>query len=204
VPNVSITYKSFIGCNKVLGVPVYFINKTVLVSAPAAAATKILLDNQADILALQCEVTDCVAAVPDWWQVRLGADRSQLIILYARKFSDNTWDKPKYSISVPWWKKSQADTVYDDFPIYQKGQFQGTTIFTDNSKIIVNCFSAAESERVSAKLLESVLAIKKLNSIYSTTSRQGRALSQIVVYPRIAKYFATGQLNMTPTWTKKL
>lgn len=203
VPNVLITYKKFVGCNKVLGVPVYFINQSVLVSAPYAAASKILLDNQADLLALQCEQNDCVAAIPDWWQVRLGADRPQLIVLYARKFSDGTWDKPKYAVSIPRWSKSEAQTVYEDFPIYQKGQYQGTTIFSDNSKLIVNCINAIEAERVTNKLLLSILDTDKQDSVYSTTFRRGRALSEITVYPRMVKYFATGQRNLQPTWSKK-
>ena len=183
--------------------PVYFINQSVLVSAPYAAASKILLDNQADLLALQCEQNDCVAAIPDWWQVRLGADRPQLIVLYARKFSDGTWDKPKYAVSIPRWSKSEAQTVYEDFPIYQKGQYQGTTIFSDNSKLIVNCINAIEAERVTNKLLLSILDTDKQDSVYSTTFRRGRALSEITVYPRMVKYFATGQRNLQPTWSKK-
>lgn len=181
----------------------YFINQSVLVSAPSAASTKILLDNQADLLSLQCEKDDCTAVVPDWWQVRLGADRPQLIVLYARKFSDGTWDKPKYAVSIPRWSKSEAQTVYEDFPIYQKGQFQGTTIFSDNSKLIVNCFNAIEAERVTNKLLLSILDIDKQDSVYSTTFRRGRPLSEITVYPRMVKYFATGQRNLQPTWSKK-
>lgn len=174
------------------------------VPAPDATAIKAMLENQAEILALQCKEPDCVAAVPDWWQVRLGADRPQLIVQYARKFSDGTWDKPKYLISIPRWSKSESLTVADDFPTYQKGQYQGTTIFSDNSKLIVNCITAAESERVTAKLLLSISEINKLNSVYTTSFRRGRSLSEITVYPRIVKYFATGQRDLNPTWSKKL
>ena len=36
-----------------------------------------------------------LAIAPDWWAVRLGANRPQLLILYAIKFKDGTWDKPQ-------------------------------------------------------------------------------------------------------------
>ena len=175
-----------------------------MVSAPDAAAVKLMLDNHADLLALQCKENDCVAAVPDWWQVRLGTDRPQLLVQYARKFSDGTWDKSKYVVSIPHWSKSKDLTTIDDFPTYQKGQYQGTTIFSDNSKLIVNCVSSAEAQRVTDKLLLTIPTIKKLNSVYTTTFRRGVALAEITVYPRLIKYFSKGQQNMTPDWTKKL
>jgi len=187
----------------VSGSPPIFIQASAQVPAPDAIGIKAILENQADLLALQCDESDCIAVVPDWWQVRLGADRPQLMVQYARKFSDGAWDKPKYVLSIPHWSKSKELTTISDFPTYQKGQYQGTTILSDNSKLIVNCITAAEAERVTVKLLSTLPPLVKVNSTYVSAFRRGRPLAEILVYPRIIKYFATGQRDLNPTWVKK-
>ena len=203
-PQVSITVNKFVGCFVVQGVPKYFIPTTLMVPAPQAAAITLSLNNQADILALQCRDNDAIAAVPDWWQVRLGADRPQLIVQYARKNSDGTFDKAKYIVSIPHWWKSKDQTVESDFPTISKGQYQGTLIFLDNSKIIVNCLNEVEAQRVVTKLSSNIKPIDLEGSIYTRSFRRGRELNEVIIFPRIAKFFATGQRNMIPTWVKKL
>ena len=203
VPQVSITYRKFVGCRSLLGVPNYFVNSQVTVSQPDAAAITLALNNQADLLALQCNVSDAIAAVPDWWQVRLGADRPQLLIQYAQQFTDGTWDKPKYIVSIPYWNKSKDATVITDFPSYQKGQYQGCLILSDNSKLIINAKNATIASSVIGAISLGIDPLKLIGSEYTTSERRGNRLAEIVVFPRIAKFFATGQKDLNPTWSKK-
>ena len=164
---------------------------------------KVMLDNQADILAMQCKENDCIAAVPDWWQIRLGADRPQLMVAYAARFPDGTWDKAKYMISVPHWNKSKLLTTIDSFPVYRKGQYQGVMVLPDNSKLIVNAYTSEEATRVIDKFSLGIPLSMVSSSVTKVASRRGRDLLSIIVYPRSARYFATGQMDLTPTWSKK-
>jgi hypothetical protein len=146
----------------------------------------------------QCD--DSVAAVPDWWQVRLGADRPQLLVSYARKFSDGTWDKAKYIVSIPHWSKGKDATQIGDFPVYDKGSYQGTRVFPDNSKLIVNCLTREESIRVLNKLSNGIDVSLVDRSETSVTDRNGRLLREIKVYPRKCSYYSSGQQNLEPDW----
>jgi len=164
----------------------------------------IFLNDLADRKLKECEPkNDPIAVVPDWWQVRLGADRPQLMVTYAAKFADGTWDKAKYVISIPHWKKSEAMTEPEDFPIYQKGQYQGVMVLTDNSKIIVNAFSPEGALMSIDKIALGVQPLFLSGAVTKVASRRGRTLSSVIIYPRSARYFATGQLDLTPNWVKR-
>jgi len=169
-----------------------------------ATFSVIFLNDLADRKLKECEPkNDPIAVVPDWWQVRLGADRPQLMVTYAAKFADGTWDKAKYVISIPHWKKSEAMTGSEDFPIYRKGQYQGVMVLTDNSKIIVNAFSPEGALMSIDKIALGVQPLFLSGAVTKVASRRGRTLSSVIIYPRSARYFATGQLDLTPNWVKK-
>lgn len=200
-----VLYKIFTSCSEVDGDgrPRRFDERRMYVPAGMAEALRTMLDCHAETLAAQCDI-DAVAAVPDWWQVRIGANRPQLVVLYARKFDDGSWDKPKYSISIPHWTKTEEDTTLSNLPEYDKGQKQGMVVFSDNSKLIINAKTEGECNRVIDALLDGIDSSKKEGMVTTITDRKGKELRQIKVYPRVAKYFATGQMNMSPTWRKKL
>ena len=201
----TIRVKEFIGCYKILGVKKYFRDAFVSVPAGSSYAWTLCLNNQADLLAQSCDETgsDCLAVVPDWWQVRLGADRPQLLVSYAAKFADGTWDKAKYVISVPHWSRSKLLTLSTDFPIYRKGQYQGVMILPDNSKLIVNAYTSAAAFAAIDKFALGIPSAMISRAVTKVASRRGRDLLSIVVYPRSARYFATGQMDLSPTWVNK-
>ena len=122
-------------------------------------------------------------------------------MLYARKFNDGTWDKPKYVLSIPHWNKSKLETVFSDFPTYDKGDFQGTRVLPDNSKLIVNAVTSDEALRVIAKLSAGIPADMIEFAQTSIADRRGAPLRKITVYPRIVRYFASGQKDLAPTWS---
>jgi len=202
---VVIGVRQFVSCTRNrFGLPLPYDSVNVTVPKVFAPAFQLMFDNQAELLkTMSCQPpVDSVAVIPDWWQVRLGANRPQLLILYARKFSDGTWDKPKYVLSVPHWNKSKDATVLADFPEYEKGDFQGTRVLPDNSKLIVNALSRDEALRVIAKLSASIPTEMIEFAQTSVADRRGAPLRQIKVFPRIARYFVSGQKDLKPTWSK--
>ena len=201
---VVIQVKQFVSCSRaVFGIPAPFNTVPVTVPRLFAPAFQLVLDNQAELLKqISCNPPEpSIAAIPDWWQIRLGANRPQLLILYARKFNDGTWDKPKYVLSIPHWNKSKIETVFSDFPTYDKGDFQGTRVLPDNSKLIVNALTSDEARRVIAKLSAGIPADMIEFAQTSIADRRGAPLRKITVYPRIVRYFATGQKDLAPTWS---
>lgn len=155
---VEIAVKKFNSCDrKLFGVKLPFDKQLIRVPRMEAEAWELSLNNQAEILLALCrECDEPIAAIPEWWQTRLGAERPQLIIQYAAMFEDGTFDKAKYSISIPYWNKSKEQTEVNDFPIYRKGQYMAQLILRDNSKVIVNCFSEDVCDDVIDKLSQSI------------------------------------------------
>ena len=201
---VVIQIKKFVSCSRaVFGIPVPYDKVSITVPRLFASAFQLVLDNQAELLKqISCNPPEpSIAAIPDWWQIRLGANRPQLLVLYARKFNDGTWDKPKYVLSVPHWNKTKLQTVFSDFPAYDKGDFQGTRVLPDNSKLIVNAVSSDEAQRVITKLSAGIPSSMIEFAQTSIADRRGAPLRKITVYPRIVRYFASGQKDLAPTWS---
>lgn len=175
------------------------------VSLPDSQAWILSLNNQADLLAQSCspKSDECLAVVPDWWQIRLGANRPQLLVSYAAKFLDGSWDKAKYVVSIPHWSRSQGLTTIDKFPTYRKGQYQAVMVLPDNSKLIINAFSESIALNAVDKMAQGIPESMVVQSVTKVASRRGRDLLSVIVYPRSARYFPTGQLDLKPLWVNK-
>jgi hypothetical protein len=152
-------------------------------------------------LLTQVEHLDAVAAIPEWWSNRVGANRPQLVIQYAEKMTDGRLGAPMYAINIPHYNKSMQDTVKGLFPAYRKGSRMCVCIMPDNGKLIVNTHTDEIGENLITTLLNST-SVKKADCQISTGSRKGGTLKDITVYPKIAKFFATGQKDAKPTWIK--
>lgn len=143
---------------------------------------------------------DAVAVVPEWWAMRTGSQRPQLVITFGELKLDGSKGKPKYSISIPHYS-GPSKLTRSPIPNYKKGQKQGILTLSDNSKVIVNASTQEDAERV-------LLAAKKIiNPRYLRDShikigdRKGKRLKQIRVSAVAAKYFKYGQENVaTPDW----
>ena len=163
-----------------------------------------MFNRLAQIEAQQCKRKndDAIAAIPDWWQIRLGADIPQLVIQYAERLGDGSYGSPKYSVSIPHYRKTFEQTVKEDFPSYTKGSRMGVLICSDNSKLIVNALDEDEVDRVMTQLMSLIDSTFIQDARINNGARRGSNLKEILVYPRIAKYFATGQKDTKPTWIK--
>ncbi len=178
---------------------------TIEVPESEAANIKELHDRIFELQSAECRNTlksECYAAIPEWWQVRLGADRPQLIVQYAEVLNDGKFGAPKYALTIPHYSLSFEQTTKDLFPNYQKGQAMGVLTLADNSKLIVNCNTQSEAESLIEALSESISSEALEGSFLSTGNRKGQRLKTITVAPRIAKFFATGQKDIKPDWVR--
>jgi len=178
----------------------------ISIDVPSSEAENIkeLHDRIFQLQSEQCkeDKTCCVAAVPEWWQVRLGADRPQLIVQYAEVLSDGKFGAPMYPLTIPHYSNSADDTIADLFPSYQKGQYMGVLTLVDNSKLIVNCNTQAIAESIIDVVSLTIDTDMLEGAHISIGKRKGQGLKTITVAPRIAKFFPNGQKNMKPQWIK--
>jgi hypothetical protein len=148
----------------------------------------------AKMLKAQC-LLEPVAAAPDWWQVRLGANRPQIVCVF-RKSQSRTY----HSLTIPHPKNVELPTE-EILPAYQKGNFQGMIVLADNSKFIVNCISAGEAERMC-----NIAASKIIGSYLPNpfkiwiTERKGEPVGESNMKPSSILYFSQGQKNLKPDW----
>jgi len=140
-----------------------------------------------------------VAAFPDWWQVRLGANRPQLVLTFLVE-GTNTY----HSLCVP----HPADpNAVASAPIgeYQKGNWQGEIVCKDNSKFIANCSSKEEAQRVVDRALQLIApAFLEFPPRVYISERKGQAVGAGKMIPTTAQYFPTGQKSSTPAWRVNL
>jgi hypothetical protein len=146
------------------------------------------------MLKSQCELEPVVAA-PDWWQVRIGANRPQIVCVF-RKSNSRTY----HSLAIPHPAEVEIPTEAI-LPAYAKGNFQGMIVLTDNSKFIVNCSSAAEAERIC-----NIAASKIIGSYLPTpykvwiTERKGEPVGESQMFPTSIYYYSQGQKDLKPDW----
>jgi len=88
-------------------------------------------------------------------------------------------------------------------PNYRKGQWEGILTLNDNSKLIVNAYSKTEAERVIKWITRYINPTMLTKSFPKFGQRKGQPLKTILVTPRQAKFFPTGQQNMSPQWSSK-
>lgn len=164
------------------------------------SAIKVLHDNT------RCnDERPAIAAIPEWWQVRVGANRPQLVVLYAELKKDGSLGQSRWAITIPWFDASLRAQLKRRLPTYKKGQWQGLLVLTDNSKILVYARTKTEAEATVTSLSRLVSAGKRPSPVAITTGeRKGAALSQVEVVPTVAHYYPTGQQDTAPAWTEKL
>jgi hypothetical protein len=161
--------------------------------------TKLLVAQQQKI----CTFAEPIAAVPEWWQVRPEAQRSQLIVQYAERFFDGKHGAPKYALTIPHFN-AEINIDENTFPRYNKGNTEGILTLKDNSKVIVNCVGPSNAQEMLEVSKTLILPQYLEGSSIKIGQRLGRPIQTKSVYPRIAKYFPTGQKDMKPEWVKYL
>jgi hypothetical protein len=175
-----------------------FAYKTVSCLQGEEAKTQLLFERVARAEALQCNPIEAIAAVPDWWQVRIEGRRPQLIMHFAEMGLDGKLDKTKYVISIP--QALNVKPLASPISAYRKGQYEGILTLNDNSKLIVNAISETEAQRVIDEASGSIDPKYLNGSFIKIGIRKGQALKQIMVYPKYAKFFSSGLQSLQPDW----
>ena len=151
---------------------------------------------------------DTVPVIPDSWQVRVGRDRPQLIVIFKPKNSSYPKPDSRWTLSIPHFDftSSNKESQLRKIPNYEKGKHQGVYTLKDNSKIIVYAKSNLEARPFIKSIVNNGLI--KREQLYESTItdddiKVGEAkgtYQELEVTPTCAKYFSTGQKNLKPDW----
>lgn len=173
--------------------------KTVHVLAGTESSAILQYEKMFDIEALQCNPVEAVAAVPEWWQVRIEAHRPQLVMLFGKLLPDGKVERGRYALTIPHYVGGRTDTP----PIgrYKKGQIEGILTLSDNSKVIVNAVSETEVDRVLFQAKQAIDPKLIDGSFIKTGTRKGQILAAITLVPLYGKYFSQGLKETKPDWT---
>ncbi len=197
--------KVFDRCDLEKQEPIYK-KTTIKVPQDEAGSYNLLYERLAMLEGLQCNPSNAIASVPEWWQIRAEAQRPQLVILYAEVLSTGKLTKSRWSLTVPHYDRPKG--FKPSIPEYQKGNWEGILVLTDNSKIIVNASSASECKRVINRLkilIPSSYRVKDGKAIKAKVGERINAdLKKARVIPIRADFYSTGARNMTPDWSINL
>lgn len=143
----------------------------------------------------QCE--NVPALIPDHWQVRLGANRPQLVLSF-QKLDDPT---RQWQVAIPHYKFGPNDRPA--IPQWTRGNHYALIYLKDNSKIHLHGKDKAELERIVPAFLALVKDDQKITPPKVTYGerRGDKPIAQVRVKPAIGKFFDQGQMNLKPLWT---
>jgi hypothetical protein len=156
----------------------------------------------AKIRAIECKECAAVAAIPQHWQVRVGADRPQLVILFGEDLGDGKTGRSRFPICIPHYNKPKSFTP--QIPSFTKGNFMAILVLKDNSRLTVNAISAVEARRVISALSAFISPSMLTGLEPKIGSRGGIPVSEKLVKPTSLRFFATGQKDMNPTWARSV
>jgi hypothetical protein len=180
--------------------------KTLNVPENQADALKILLDDAADRKGEKCTLEANTLTIPEWWAVRPGADRPQMVILYAEVLKTGKLTTSRWQLTIPHYNRPKG--AKPSIPKYKKGNVKGTLTLTDNSKIVINASTASECRKVINKLkilIPVALRTKEGKAIKPTIlEREDGPLKQVDVIPLRGDFYLKGQLSGKPDWSVNL
>lgn len=145
--------------------------------------------------------------IPEWWQVRKGADVPQLVVVFKPKSSTRSNLESRWSLSLPHFINDPDKVKH--ITGYKKGSVQGILTLKDNSKIIIYAKNKTEVKKTlknwtHANLFDpNYLDKKNLDLKIGEINTQVK-FKEIEVIPAYSKYFSTGQKNLAPNWVLSL
>ncbi len=153
--------------------------------------------------------SETVPLIPEFWNMRVGSARPQLVVAFRPKNRSNEPKNKasKWALTIPHFDATGTQTNIQKklklIPEYEKGNYQGTLTLKDNSKLIIYAKSIIEAERFIKKIVTSNLIDKKYLDKTNYEIKVGKIkgnYKEIRVTPTYAKYFSTGQKNLQPDW----
>jgi hypothetical protein len=154
---------------------------------------------------VRCEDdNECLLVVPEWWQVKAGANRPQLLLIYADKLSDGTWGRQRREFVIPHFNVALRNALKSILPTVRKGSYQGIYTLKDNSKIMMYCINKTEVTRILREFDRLVLPNQRTKNFKTGEISYTSNFQKITLYPYEARYFSRGLEALTPDWKEKL
>jgi hypothetical protein len=142
----------------------------------------------------KCE-SECVSAVPDWWQVRKGADSPQLSVILRKEGTRNY-----HALNIPHPIVEPRPKTCAITP-YVAGNWQATIYLIDNSKFICNAKLKGDAIRVANQAASMIDPVYLPNPLQiATTERRGFDINQSQMTPRYMDYQPDGQKGRRAVW----
>lgn len=183
-----------------------FETKTLNVPENQAEALKILLDDAADRKGEKCTLEANTLTIPEWWAVRPGANRSQMVILYAEVLKTGKLTTSRWQTTIPHYNRPEG--AKPSIPSYKKGNVMGTLTLNDNSKIRINASTSSECKKVINKLKILIPVPLRTNNgkaIKPTIlEREDGSQKEVNVVPIRGDFYKTGQQSGRPDWSINL
>jgi len=139
-------------------------------------------------------------AIPEWWQMRVGAERPQFVIQFGKIESSGTMGSSRWSLTIPHYRHPEG--YRPNIPQYTRGQYFAAYTCKDNSKLVVHCKDRAEMNRVLPMFVACIKDDQRPSTpIVHYGERTGQALTVATVKPTVGHYYATGQKDIKPNWS---
>jgi hypothetical protein len=197
VKTVNLAAKKFDHCN---GTTPVFTTMTVAVLEGTTLAESLKFDQLANIEGDKCkECPDGVHGSPEWWEIRPGSDRPQLLLLFSPEGSN----RANYQITIPHWTGDKPSPQYPPIRTYRKGLMMAVLHLSDSSKLIINAFDKNEASRVVGRLKSTINGAMKAKSRTNYTELEGSDIIVQTMTCRYAVYYPLGQKSKTPLWSVK-
>lgn len=135
-----------------------------------------------------------LAVVPEWWAVRKGSDRPQLVIL----FKSQKDPKSYYTLQIPHYDGRKTTT--SPISAYNKGNYRGCLTLKDNSKFICYASSEGEAESVINEAKKHIIDKFLLGSTISIGTTQKKDFKKDSVKAVSGKFFGAGLKKGNPDW----
>lgn len=148
------------------------------------------LQETANNAKLWCDEPNLLIGYPDWWAIRAGANRPQLVQIFRRN-STRTY----HSLVIPHYAvEPEPETAI--ISEYEAGNVMGRETLTDNSKLTVYAIDEQEALRVLDEMASWVRPEMRYDPPRRTLqNRQGETVAQSTRIPRIVEVWENGREN---------
>ncbi|QSJ15985.1 hypothetical protein JYQ62_30055 [Nostoc sp. UHCC 0702] len=142
-------------------------------------------------------------SVPDWWKGR-SPQKPQLAIQYAEDLGNGKIGRSRWTLNLPHY--AFGENHKPNFPNYRKGDYMGVYTLVDGSNIIVFAANETECVRVINALKRYVNPeiLNKSSKNPPNVTKTYNGFKEVPVIPVLCQFFADGQKDKAPTWSKKL
>ncbi|MDX2096933.1 MAG: hypothetical protein SFW36_04085, partial [Leptolyngbyaceae cyanobacterium bins.59] len=175
--------------------------RTENITVPASLQDAVLnlFEEMAKIRRELCELDiQPSVAIPEHWQVRVGADRPQLVVVFAEDLGGGKVGNVRYATSIPHYR--YGPRFKPDFGGYEHGSVWARLILKDNSRIVINGKTKEEAIRQVQILRQFVKPEFDNPNAKPATGTYDEPMKECRVVAIYARYFGKGQKQGQPDW----